>query len=264
MAILEELKDLETREEARIKALESIVKQRSKEPGAIIYHGGNKQFYRYKITPSSKPKYLKKSETQQIVNLVEKKYSAVLLKAHQRNLSIISKAIQEITDDNLIKEELIKRYSVPVNPLLMTADEIKRRWQLEPYETNTIELPKDAPKTMRGECVRSKSELTIANWLYMHKVPYRYECNVYLKNARRYYSPDFVIMHPKTLRLYYLEYFGMMSVPEYAKNTFIKIANYGKEGYYVGDKLIVFFESEDVPINSNLIDGTLSKIFNVD
>lgn len=78
--------------------------------------------------------------------------------------------------------------------------------------------------TINDELVKSKGEAIIANYLFTHNIPYKYE-KIYKKLVDNYriYKPDF------TLNLggeeVYLEYFGLSDCKEDELNTYKKIMN---------------------------------------
>lgn len=64
-------------------------------------------------------------------------------------------------------------------------------------------------RTVRGEAVRSKSEVVIANLLHANGVDYRYEEALEIEGAVKY--PDFTIEDDDTGEVYYWEHLGMLS-----------------------------------------------------
>lgn len=52
-------------------------------------------------------------------------------------------------------------------------------------------------RTYKGDYVRSKSELIIANELYINQIPYEYEKPLFLKGATKPIHPDFTIYTPR-------------------------------------------------------------------
>jgi hypothetical protein len=64
--------------------------------------------------------------------------------------------------------------------------------------------------------------------LYVHKIPFRYECALSLGEATLF--PDFTIRHPKTGEVFYWEHFGLIDNSEYAKNTYAKLQLYTNYG----------------------------------
>jgi hypothetical protein len=106
--------------------------------------------------------------------------------------------------------------------------------------------------TDRGERVRSKSELIIANLLSKEGIPYKYECPLRLKGFGTVH-PDFTALRRKARKEIYWEHLGMMDDPEYAEKAVRKISAYGANGFFPGDRLILTAETKSTPLNVRLI-----------
>lgn len=88
-------------------------------------------------------------------------------------------------------------------------------------------------ETRRGESVRSRAELVVADVLSDLKIPYMYE--VYMQEIG--VSCDFVVaVGGKT---YYMELLGLMDQWEYRERWREKLVKYGENGIRIGKNLIV-------------------------
>ena len=76
-------------------------------------------------------------------------------------------------------------------------------------------------RTARGEAVRSKSEVIIANLLHARGIEYRYEEPLEIDGLTKY--PDFTIEDDNTGRTYYWEHLGMLSDERYRKRWLEKM-----------------------------------------
>lgn len=84
-------------------------------------------------------------------------------------------------------------------------------------------------RTSKGEWVRSKSEVIIADHLYRHGIePPIYERPLILGNVTKY--PDFTIEDAESGMNYYWEHCGMLHVPSYLKRWKEKLAWYEANG----------------------------------
>lgn len=83
-------------------------------------------------------------------------------------------------------------------------------------------------RTTRGEMVRSKSEVIIANVLAAKGVDYVYERPLTLGGATRY--PDFTIQDMESGQTIYWEHCGMLHVPNYRRRWDEKLEWYRKNG----------------------------------
>lgn len=128
--------------------------------------------------------------------------------------------------------KLLSKYFQPISQDL-------KEWMLTPYERNTSHPEHLIHKSSSGNQVRSKSESIIDMLLHINKIPFRYECALYLDNTTLY--PDFTIRHPQTKEFYYWEHFGLMDNPIYAQNSFSKLQLYISHGIIPGTNLITTF-----------------------
>mgnify|MGYP000194530096 CR=1 FL=1 len=81
-----------------------------------------------------------------------------------------------------------------------------------------------AYKTEKGDFVRSKGEVKIANFLYEQKIDYIYEKPLTLSNGKVVH-PDFYLTKYDT----YVEYFGKLGDKEYNRNIALKKNSYKKD-----------------------------------
>jgi len=138
-------------------------------------------------------------------------------------------------------------------------DAYVKMWQDAEYQTNCAHQEHLLHKSLKGERLRSKSEVIIANALYMNHVPYRYECELVLGDVTLY--PDFTILHPGTLEVYYWEHFGMMSQETYREKTVQKLRLYGEHQIFPFYQLITTYESESVSLDSEMIQKIIDMYF---
>lgn len=167
-----------------------------------------------------------------------------------------SKAIPLKTNALLLEtspyRELLVPYLHPLSPNVL-------EWLTSPYEKNTLYPHTLIHKSISGNVLRSKSESLIDMALYMKNIPYRYECSLTLDSIT--FFPDFTILHPKTLKLYYWEHFGMMDDLKYAKDAFSKLQVYNSHGYLPTVNLIITFETKENLLTSDLIEKILQHYF---
>ena len=84
-------------------------------------------------------------------------------------------------------------------------------------------------RTRRGEAVRSKSEVVIANLLYALKVDYRYEKKFIAPDGSTR-LPDFTIDDPASGRKVFWEHLGMLDRQSYRDKWEEKLAWYREHG----------------------------------
>ena len=97
-------------------------------------------------------------------------------------------------------------------------------------------------RTSRGELVRSKAELAIAEKLIAMGVPYVYEQPLQLGGKTRW--PDFTIEDDASGVTYYWEHLGLLSDPAYVSRWAAKRAAYLADGVKplaadAGDRILI-------------------------
>ncbi|MCI2254217.1 RecQ family ATP-dependent DNA helicase [Domibacillus sp. PGB-M46] len=102
--------------------------------------------------------------------------------------------------------------------------------------------------TEKGDKVRSKSEVVIANTLFNKNIPYEYEKTLLLSNGKQM-SPDFTIqLSGKT---YFLEHIGMLNNEQYSERWLEKRKLYDK---FYKENLLITYESPNLATDAlNLI-----------
>ena len=97
--------------------------------------------------------------------------------------------------------------------------------------------------------VRSKNECIAANILYHWQIPYKYEFPVRLADGRVIFV-DFKILTPFTLKECYIEIFGKMDDPEYARTNLQRINDLSEVGIQLGKNLLIAFDYPGAPFNT--------------
>ncbi len=138
-----------------------------------------------------------------------------------------------------------------VSPLFIPEDDFIKQWSQRDYEKKPF--PDDYPEyyTHKGERVRSKSEIILADTFYNMDIPYHYEHPI--KLDRITYYPDFLVLNKRTQQEFIWEHLGMMDNPIYAENVVKKINDYCKHGYFPGVNLILSWETSNNPLNIPII-----------
>lgn len=143
-----------------------------------------------------------------------------------------------------------------INPIDMSDDDYAAEWLNVPYQKKKVDNNVPAFVTNRGEQVRSKSELIIANRLYELEIPYKYECPLTMSGGRVIY-PDFTILDSCKRREIYWEHRGMMDNQEYAKHSVQRMKDYNRKGIFLGDNLIITEETAALPLVTSEIDSVI-------
>ncbi len=156
-------------------------------------------------------------------------------------------------------DDMIECRKELIAPLISPAFAAWQDWLETPYIPYRGYPERLIYETDRGEMVRSKSELIIANNLnaFSDELDYRYEQEHWLPEQAISIHPDFTIIIKKTGRILYWEHGGMMSDPSYADDFVNKINQYISNGIIPGRDLIITFETQNHPLNTSSIKKTI-------
>lgn len=121
-------------------------------------------------------------------------------------------------------------------------------------------------RTTRGEAVRSKSEVIIANLLYARGLDYHYEAPLTFSDVTKY--PDFTIEEDDTGITYYWEHAGMTHDPSYHRRWTAKKEWYRENGVLPleqgGGPAGTLLATEDEPgggINASALNEYITRVF---
>jgi len=177
------------------------------------------------------------------------KYCANRLKKALENQRCVLLKNPEKYDPEYIErllEDLEAIFGEMMPPAFSSCKTYIRQWETAVYTKNPLVVPgQRLYKTAKGDLVRSKLEMIIADILFQLGIPYRYEAAVTLADGSIRY-PDFTILCPSTRKLYYLEVCGMMDDPSYVDSLLNKLHGYSESGIIEGDNLLLVFENHSV------------------
>lgn len=225
---------------------------------------GKAQYY-YKNSQSSDlreregyGRYMRTSEYEFARKIVQRDYDTQLLKALRIRKRGIEKFVEIYgkTGPGDIYDLLNPGRRELVSPLIISDEEYVRRWLSVEYKGKNIDEETGNIITERGERVRSKSEKIIADKLYAMGLPYRYEYPVTLKSGIRVY-PDFTILKMSERKEIYLEHFGLLDEETYFESTLRKLHSYSENDIFLGDNLLITYETSSYPLSTKMLDGIL-------
>lgn len=247
----------------QISQLEAKVAQA--EPGnlEIKQIKGKKRFIR-REQGSSLYEYLGQSKLQVIKELAQKRYDADFLKLTIKQKTALEKCIKILDHPDILKEldevyeDLPADIKQFVTPNIISNQGYIQEWSNQP--DHQLDIPiKGNNYTLKGEHVRSKSEVIIADRLNFAGVPYRYE--LALKFPQTTIYPDFAVLNTRTLAVYAFEHFGLFDFGDYATKTKEKIELYTMNNFLLGRDLIITFETADSSLNLQHLDYLIRTYF---
>ena len=236
------------------KDIEKSLKKAPKGTLRICKSKNRTQFYHRTNPKDFSGKYIPKKNHILAKNLAQKDYNQKLLASIEKELYAIQKYLQNIPSSCI--EELFSTLHPDRQNLIIPAyepdDMFITSWKSIQYEGKFFNDYSPEYFTTKGERVRSKSEIIIADTLENNGIPYRYEYPLYLKNFGQIY-PDFTVLNVRTRKEFVWEHFGMMDDPIYAENAIQKIATYEQNGFFRGINLLLTYETKNNPLNQKSI-----------
>lgn len=231
----------------------------------VAMHG--KQWHCYHVSPSSDSNgvYIPKDKIRFIKRLAQKDYDGALLKELERQLSLIEKFMQEYAKCDALKvfERLHKNRRQFVLPVQLSDEQYAVRWLALPYKGKSFREGEPEFLTSRGERVRSKSEMIIADILAKNNIPYKYELPQQMKAAGGKLIPvypDFTCVNLRTRQEFLWEHLGRMDDSDYSMKTVMKLRTYSKNGFIPGKNLILTMECDGIPLDRKEVEA-LVKTF---
>lgn len=266
------LKKTNLYEEAHRRLQELLILKKEKEgclkkvlPGKIhiANSGGRVQFYWRKETEKAYGKYLSVKKDKEIIQgLLQKQYDEKVLKQINIEIKNIMALLGEGEKAAIQIPQIYSNHSSIVksmiNPVDCSIEDIIYQWQSDPFIGKNISDSATILKTERNERVRSKSEMNIANALFRHNIPYKYECPLRLWDGQVIH-PDFTVFSFKSAGIVYWEHRGMMDDRGYAKDAVNRIKDYEKSGIWLGEKLIITEETLVSPLGTDEIERVIEN-----
>lgn len=251
------------KERQQLRALEAMTinKLAGAPPGSLRIAGkkGSKFFHR--TTPSDRlGTYIPAKEMELVRKLAQKGYDQKLLKSLQQEINAIDtylKLSPAIAPADLFETLNDKRREIVI-PAFDTDEMVRQKWESMQYDRMGFEPDDPEFYTDKGERVRSKAEVIIANKLLKYDILYHYEYPLFL-NGFGWVHPDFMILNLRLRKVFYWEHLGMMDKEGYANDNTIKIRAYQKNGIYLGEKLIITLETKKFPMDIREIDALIQR-----
>ena len=246
------------------KIFDTIIRLRSRvakaPPGRLrtTIRGNKPRYYHVTDPKKANGQYIPRGEEALAAKLAQKDYDTTLLPLLERQLELVNNFIDEYhpqaPDDAYADLPDCRRQFV--TPARLADSEYAKRWLALPFRGKPIAdgLPEYA--TARGERVRSKSEVIIADTLLRMGIPYRYEFPLKLKlphEKSATFFPDFTCLNLRTREEILWEHFGMMDDGDYVHKAMDKLDIYERNGIFPGKRLIISRETTEKPLNVKTI-----------
>lgn len=256
--LLERKIEIERVIKSKEKALERTKNLESAGHIRIVPHRSVLQYYLITKKGDTRGKYLPRSQNEFAESLITFDYNKKALKALKSELNQINKLLAFCKKHSVqtVYSGFSKYKKSLLEPVTLEAKDFVQQWKTVSYSPKNFDYSSTEYYTSKGERVRSKSEVIIADTLSRFNVPYRYEYPLELKSRSFPIYPDFCCLNLSTRKEYYWEHFGMMDDSEYAAKATAKINAMASDGFFSGKNALFTFETTTTPLNVK----TLEKI----
>lgn len=253
--------------EERLQLLKQTQKEVEKETrrlpeGSLRISQKAKHIEYYATSKADNPgTYIPKGKMKLAAQLAQRTYNLRIIKLLAKEIRTLEAYFEE-TENGKAISNFYNNLCLPrrklITPITLPDEQFIEEWQK--VEWTGHPFAEDAPQlfTTKGERVRSKSEVQIADSLNRFGIPYRYEYPLRLKTGMNIY-PDFYCLNVRTRQELYWEHFGMMDNPEYAKNAVQKLQQYNSIQIIPGKNLIITMETSTSPLNVKYIEQQIKS-----
>ena len=255
------LKEMLMQEKNRLEYILSLVKEDAKsELAGTLQISKNKGRVRYYHNTPNGIEYIPKTEKEMARQLAQKTYDMGVREHAKKRLKQISRILLDYSDDEIerLYTSLNSERHLLISPIEETWEQQLNKWTQEEYIGKGFQEGTPLIYSERGERVRSKSEKILADYFYRKNIPYKYEKPLLLKGYGTVY-PDFTFLSKRMGKEIYWEHEGRMDNPEYVRTAIKKIQTYEDNGIYVGDRLILTFETETTILNTKDIERNVKR-----
>ena len=265
---MKELKELLSQRSTYLKTLITSKRKtvsKNKIEGSVksIKHGNGYQYY-IKYPGETRYSYVKAKDQENVIRIVQQEYDMKVLDVAEREYSKVINLLK-IYDKGTV-EEVYESMPMGKRKLVVSEsvsdEEYLKMWRDRMH--TPLGFRENSPEfySSKGERMRSKSEVIIANLLDKLNVEYKYEMPLKL-NRIGIVHPDFTILNVKERKEIYLEHLGMLDDQAYRNNAIMKIRDYENSGYYLGDRLIVTGESLNCPLDVKSVERRIRFILGI-
>ena len=239
--------------------------------------------------------YVSHADERRIQELASAYYAKKLKAAAEREKKQIDSCIKilkkdaEKSDVDAVFDRLPEAIKEKAKLTEITSEDYARKWQ----ESNGIVKKRRTHKqddyhkykTLRGDYVASKSEVIIADRLFVKGIPYHYEIalapEAVLDEAKPVFDnygrfvgfesmgngpdsadtlhPDFFVLNKRTRKAYFWEHLGRMDDAQYCMKNFNRFMRILDAGYVIGEDLIVTHEDSRNPLRIEDIEKVIEN-----
>ncbi len=197
--------------------------------------------------------YVRKKNLSLAKALAQKSYDKAVLAKAIAELNSLKSLLDVRTSGTAedVFETLTPARQALIAPIYLPDKQFVEAWKNTPYEPKPFTEDTTSFFTSKGERVRSKSEILIADALNRFHIPYRYEYPAQLGKITVY--PDFMCLNVRERKEVYWEHFGLMDDHDYREKAIAKEKAYITAGIYPGKNLITTAETFRQPLDVQIV-----------
>lgn len=259
------LKEVLLKEQGRLENIIAAVKRQLENtpPGSLRISTSKNgiSYYHYQITDKGNGTYISRKNNDLIQKLAQKTYNEKVLKYAEKRLQYV-KRLADSYDDNGI--EGIYEQEHPgrqkwIHPIEPTWKQRVDEWLKEEYQGKGFKETDPFIYTERGGAGSAQSQKRFWRIIFI-VTTFHISMNIplYLTGFGIVY-PDFTVLSQRTRHEMYWEHNGRMDDPAYARKAVKKLQNYEKNNIFVGEKLILTYETEQSVIQTKDIERLARK-----
>lgn len=230
----------------------------------ISKSNGVVQYYIRSVPRNRRGNYIHAENKKIVKQIAQKVYDEKVLQAAHKEIKILERILrqyEQLEENNSLAENIFQKLNPQrqslIKPVRFPDNLFVAQWQKEAYESKGFSENSPVYYTSRGDKVRSKSEVIIAETLSRMDIPYRYEFPLQLNSEDGRcitIHPDFFCLNVKNRKEFIWEHFGMMEDSDYSINTVRKLQLYAQNGFFPGKNLIITTETVYQPISIKIIE----------
>ena len=198
--------------------------------------------------------YLPKHDLEKARMLAQKSYDKQVLRAAKSELTALERLYNFYDKTNTMEDcysRLSPLRSELVSPVVLTDEQYIEEWKKK-HPPRVTGKPNTVNETKKGDLVRSRAEILIADRLLTAGYTYQYETPLLLDGV--VYHPDFCVLNLRRRKTFWWEHLGMMDDSDYLEDNIQKLNVYARNGIIIGKNLIITMETLMNPFNTSQID----------
>ena len=226
---------------------------------------GNRIEYTH-VTPDGSRKYISNDNRELIETLARKAHFTKMINAAENEKKQLMRCISilesgsAISDIDEVFPALHEGIRKKTGPLTVSGDGYAINWERRMQAmTRGVKTIRSDLTTEKGECVKSKSEIIIADRLHHAGVPYVYEVTLSFNDGNNFLYPDFLVLNKRTRREYVWEHLGKMDSTDYCYKNIGKLESFVRNGFIPGKNMILSMESSTKQLNTAYVDTMIKE-----